>query len=53
MQDDHLQIYQLILDTLKKFSTMAISDDQKSWAENDNHREVSKLLLIDQGDYGT
>ena len=32
---------------------MAVSDDQKSWNENDNHREVSKLLLIDQADYGT
>jgi hypothetical protein len=53
MSEDHLIIYQKILDTLKKFSSMAISDDYNSWTENDNHREVAKLLLLDQGDYGT
>jgi len=42
-----------ILDTLKKFSSMAISDDYDNWKANDFHREVSKLLFIDQGEYNT
>ena len=50
---DHLVQYQSILDTLKKFSTMSIQDDYENWKENDHHREVAKLLLIDQADYGT
>lgn len=32
---------------------MAIQDDYENWNENDQHREVSKLMLIDQADYGT
>ena len=32
---------------------MAIQDDYRNWADNDRHREVAKLLLLDQGDYGT
>ena len=32
---------------------MAISEDYQSWADNDHHREISKLLLIDQGDQST
>mmetsp|Transcript_42670 Transcript_42670/g.65451 ORF Transcript_42670/g.65451 Transcript_42670/m.65451 type:complete len:245 (+) Transcript_42670:461-1195(+) len=39
--------FQTILETLKKFSTMAIQDDYENWKENDFHREVGKLLLID------
>jgi hypothetical protein len=32
---------------------MAIQDDYYNWNENDQHREVAKLLLVDQADYGT
>ena len=53
MHDDILVVQQKIMDTLKKFSSMAISDDVKNWTDNDNHREVAKLMLLDQGDYGT
>ena len=48
-----IQQYQTILETLKKFSTIAIQDDYQNWKANDYHREVGKLLLIDQADYGT
>lgn len=30
---------------------MVISDDQQNWKDNDHHREVAKLMLLDQGDY--
>tara|TARA_B110000285_G_C15089284_1_gene598113 strand:+ start:1141 stop:1548 length:408 start_codon:yes stop_codon:yes gene_type:complete len=42
-----------MVETLKKYSSMAIQDDYENWNENDQHREVAKLLLIDQADYGT
>lgn len=32
---------------------MAISDDYENWKANDFHREVAKLLFIDQGEYNT
>ena len=32
---------------------MVVTDDKHNWKENDNHREVAKLVLIDQGDYQT
>ena len=32
---------------------MLITDDKQNWAENDNHREMAKLMLIDQSDYCT
>ena len=32
---------------------MAIQEDYANWKENDCHREVGKLLLIDQADYNT
>lgn len=38
---------------LQKFSTMAINDDYLNWKENDFHREVGKVVWIDQADYGT
>jgi len=50
---DHIQIYQSLQETLKKFSTVAIQDDYQNWKENDHHREVAKLLLVDQADYST
>jgi len=42
-----IHIYQEFLETLKKYGSMAIHDDHKNWRENDFHREVSKVLLID------
>lgn len=53
LHQDPIQIYQALVESLKKFSSMAIQDDYQNWAENDQHREVSKLLLIDQADYQT
>lgn len=50
---DPIQQFQHILETLKKRSTMSISDDWHHYSENDRHREVGKLLLIDQADYAT
>ena len=50
---DNLVQYQHMIDTMKKMSTMSIQDDYENWASNDNHREVAKLLLIDQADYST
>ena len=50
---DPLVQYQTILETLKKFSSMAIQDDYQNYKLNDHHREVGKLLLIDQADYNT
>lgn len=48
-----IEQYQHILETLKKSSTLAIQDDYAHWAENDKHRECSKLLMVDQADYST
>lgn len=53
LQKEPIQQYVGILDTLKKFSSMAISDDYENWKSNDFHREVAKLLFIDQGEYNT
>lgn len=48
-----IQQYSAMLDALKKFSSMAISDDYSNWKENDFHREVAKVLFLDQADYNT
>ena len=32
---------------------MLISDDEHNWTENEKHREIAKLLLLDQADYQT
>ena len=53
MVEDPIQQYITIMETLKKRSTMAINEDYENWKDNDFHREVAKLLLIDQGDYNT
>jgi len=50
---DPILIYQNILETLKKFSSIAVSDDYNGWKENEFSNEVAKLLLIDQADYNT
>ena len=51
--NDALVQHQTILETLKKFSSMAIQDDYCNYSKNDWHREVGKLLLVDQADYNT
>lgn len=38
---------------LQNYSTMAIQEDFENWKDNDYHREVAKLQLIDQTDYDT
>lgn len=50
---DPIPVYQNMLETLKKFSSMAIQDDYLNWKANDFSNEVAKLLLIDQADYNT
>lgn len=42
--------YNHVQETLKKYGSMAINEDYANWKENDFHREVAKLLLIDQAD---
>lgn len=42
-----------ILNCLQKHSSMAIQDDYHNYEDNDYHREVGKLLLVDQADYNT
>ena len=39
--------YAHIRNTLKAYGSMAIQEDYTSWKENDFHREVAKLLLIE------
>ena len=38
---------------MKKFSSLAIQDDFPNWNENERINTMSKVLLIDQADYGT
>ena len=42
-----IQQYQHIMETLKKFSSMAIQDDEYNWKQNSCQRSQAKLLLID------
>lgn len=51
--DSSILQYQHILETLKKFNTMAIQDDEYNWKNNGCKSDYGKLLLIDQADYGT
>ena len=39
--------YAHIRNTLKAYGSMAIQEDYTGWKENDFHREVAKLLLIE------
>lgn len=50
---DHHQIYQTILEVLKKFSSMGIQDDYPGWAANGKENGCAKLLMVDQADYNT
>ena len=45
-QFDHIQ------GTLKNHGSMSIHEDYYNWKENDQRREVAKLLLVDQADQG-
>lgn len=50
---DPLEIYQTILETLKKSSTMTIQEDYPAWKAANFKSSMGKLLLIDQADYLT
>ena len=50
---DHLQQFQSNLETLKKYGTMAVSEDYPSWKASGFSNSRAKLLLVDQADYNT
>lgn len=50
---DPLEIYQTILETLKKSSTMTVQEDYPAWKAANFKSSMGKLLLIDQADYLT
>ena len=45
--------YQHIIETLKKYSTMTIQDDESNWNLSGNQNTNGKLMLLDQADYNT
>jgi len=51
--NDSIPQFMHFTETLKKRSTMAVQEDHFHWNENDEPREMAKLLLIDQADYQT
>ena len=50
---DYHEIYQTILEVLKKYSSMGIQDDYPGWAANGKENGCAKLLMVDQADYNT
>ncbi len=50
---DHIQQHQLNLEALKKYGSMAVSEDYPSWATSGRSNMRAKLLAIDQADYNT
>lgn len=50
---DHLEIYQQQLETLKKFGSLAVSEDYSAWDMNAKQKDCAKLLMLDQADYIT
>jgi len=50
---DHLEIYQTMLEQLKKNSTMGINEDYPAWKAANFSSSNAKLLLLDQADYNT
>lgn len=50
---DHLEIYQTILEVLKKHSAMGIQDDFPGYDANNRENGCAKLLMVDQADYNT
>lgn len=51
--NDSIEIYQQIIETLKKHSVMAIQDDFKAYDAASRENDRAKLLLVDQSDYST
>lgn len=50
---DPIEIYQTMLEVLKKHSVMGIQDDFPSYNANGRENDQAKLMLIDQADYNT
>ena len=50
---DHLDIFQTLLETFKKFGSMSMSEDYAGWKESGFQNSRAKLLLVDQSDYNT
>ena len=50
---DHLNIFQTMLETFKKYGTMSMSEDYPAWKESGFSNSRAKLLLVDQADYNT
>ena len=50
---DHLEIYQTILEALKKHSVMAIQEDFPAYKASGYSNDRAKMMLIDQADYNT
>lgn len=50
---DHLEIYQTILETLKKHSVMAIQEDFPAYKASGYSNDRAKMMLVDQADYNT
>ena len=50
---DPVSIYQTVLETLKKSSTMIIEEDYKSWKAYNCKSKMGKCFMIDQSDYTT
>lgn len=50
---DHLVQFQTNLETLKKYGSMAVSEDFPSWQASGRSNCRSKLLMVDQADYNT
>jgi len=48
-----LDIFQTILETLKKSSSMLIEEDVASWTASGCKKNMGKCLLVDQSDYQT
>lgn len=48
-----MEIYQSMLEVLKKYSVMGIQDDFPAYKANGYDNDCAKLLLIDQADYNT
>jgi hypothetical protein len=50
---DHLEIHQTMLEILKKYGAVAVSDDYESWNSAGRDIANAKLLMVDQADYNT
>ena len=50
---DHLDIFQTMIETFKKYGSMAMSEDYPAWDAAGRTNSRAKLLLVDQADYNT